>query len=93
MYLNSLIKSVKKISFLTGAGVSTSAGIPDFRSNTGLFKTLQEKYNLNSPEEFFHIETFRKNPEYFYEWAKEFDLNKYEPTITHVMSNFTFSGL
>jgi NAD-dependent SIR2 family protein deacetylase len=44
-----------------------------------------EKYKLSTPEEFFHIQTFRNNPEYFYDWAKEFDLGKYQPTPTHVI--------
>ena len=34
---------------MTGAGISVSAGIPDFRSpKTGLYANLQ-KYNLPSP--------------------------------------------
>jgi NAD-dependent SIR2 family protein deacetylase len=45
---------------------------------------LQKKYNLSQPEEFFCIETFRERPELFYEFTKEFDLEKYEPTICHV---------
>ena len=30
----------KKIIFMVGAGISTSAGIPNFRSSKGLFKQL-----------------------------------------------------
>ena len=33
----SLIKNSNKILILTGAGMSTESGIPDFRSNTGLY--------------------------------------------------------
>ena len=47
-----------KILFMVGAGISTTAGIPDFRSKTGLFKQLQDKYNLSSPEEFFEKKHF-----------------------------------
>ena len=81
-------KRFSKILFMVGAGISTSAGIPDFRSNTGLFKQLQDKYNLSSPEEFFLKSTFLKNPIYFYEFTKLFDLSKVNATISHKFMNF-----
>jgi hypothetical protein len=44
---------------ISGAGISTSAGIPDFRSpGTGLYSQL-EKYNLPSPETIFQLDYFR----------------------------------
>ena len=46
-------KKVKNIIVMTGAGISTSAGIPDFRSKTfGLYDRLKE-YNLPFPEAIF----------------------------------------
>ena len=44
---------------MTGAGISTSAGIPDFRSpGTGLYSQL-EKYNLPYPQAIFEINYFK----------------------------------
>lgn len=44
---------------MAGAGISTSAGIPDFRSpGTGLYSQL-EKYDLPFPEAVFHLDFFR----------------------------------
>lgn len=41
----------KKILVLSGAGMSVSAGIPDYRSpKTGLYTTLNKKYKLDYPE-------------------------------------------
>ena len=44
---------------MTGAGISTAAGIPDFRSpGTGLYDNLQ-KYDLPSPQSVFEIGFFK----------------------------------
>ena len=77
----------KKIVVLTGAGISVSAGIPDFRSpKTGLYANLQ-KYNLPTPESIFDIAYFKEKPEAFYQLAKEFlDLEKFNPTPTHYLA-------
>ena len=69
---------------MVGAGISTSAGIPDFRSpKSGIYSKLA-KYNLPSPECMFEINYFRKNPQPFFELAKELFNNKeYRPTPCH----------
>lgn len=67
----------------TGAGISTSAGIPDFRSpNTGLYANLA-RLNLPFAEAVFDISYFRNNPIPFYTLAQELYPGKYKPTITH----------
>ena len=78
----------KKILFMVGAGISTSAGIPDFRSQAGLYKQMQEKYHLSTPEEFFSFSTFLKHPNYFYEQARLTNFKNYNPTITHKFMSF-----
>ena len=37
--LNKMIADARRIVILTGAGISTSSGIPDFRSADGLYST------------------------------------------------------
>lgn len=68
----------------SGAGISTSAGIPDFRSpDTGLYANLA-KLDLPYPEAVFDISYFRNNPLPFYALAHELYPGTYRPTISHM---------
>lgn len=83
--LAALIKngSTKDIIVCAGAGISTSAGIPDFRSpKTGLYHNLK-KLKLDYPEQVFDIDFFRGRPEPFFELAHELYPGKFLPTLTH----------
>ena len=54
-----------RILVMCGAGISTSAGIPDFRTpGTGLYDNLQE-YDLPDPQSIFEINYFQRRPQGF----------------------------
>lgn len=71
--------NAKNIVFLTGAGVSTASGIPDFRSANGLYTQ-----NKNA-EYYLSHRYFEQDPEGFYEFCKD---NLYfpdaKPNIIHI---------
>jgi NAD-dependent deacetylase len=59
-----IIRSSQRGVVLTGAGVSTPSGIPDFRSaNSGLWERFD-------PFEVASLSAFRYNPTNFYEWMR-----------------------
>ena len=73
----------KKILVISGAGISVSAGIPDFRSpGSGVYDNLQE-YDLPTKESIFEINFFKEKPEVWYKFAKTFNLSGFKPTPTH----------
>lgn len=62
-----LLRNAKRIIVLSGAGISTSCGIPDFRSTNGLYAQLHDEgnYDLDDPQQMFDITYFREHPEVF----------------------------
>lgn len=61
--LKEMIEVSDNIVFFGGAGVSTESGIPDFRSETGIYNTVH-KYGCSSGTDSF--------PYIFYEKAGDF---------------------
>eukprot|EP00388_Colpodella_angusta_P012567 GDKJ01031845.1.p1 GENE.GDKJ01031845.1~~GDKJ01031845.1.p1 ORF type:complete len:553 (-),score=117.76 GDKJ01031845.1:66-1724(-) len=75
--------AIKNVVVCCGAGISVSAGIPDFRSpESGIYSKLQE-YNLPQPEAMFDLRFFRRTPGAFNQFIKELFPGNYSPTMAH----------
>lgn len=82
-----LIKNSHNTVVLTGAGMSTESGIPDFRSDKGIYKQI--------PEVVLSYSYFLNNPGDFYEFIKDyFSKSNVEPNIGHnILSQWEKEGL
>ncbi len=65
--LKTILNSSKNIVFFGGAGVSTESGIPDFRSQDGLYS---QKYKY-PPETILSHSFFKKNAKDFYDFYRD----------------------
>ncbi|KAF9122793.1 NAD-dependent histone deacetylase sir2 [Mortierella sp. 14UC] len=77
-----LLRTSKKIMVITGAGVSVSCGIPDFRSPDGIYSRLHE-FNLKDPQQMFDLAFFKRRPQIFYSFAKEIFPSNFIPSPSH----------
>jgi NAD-dependent deacetylase len=77
--LASLIRERQPCIVLTGAGISTESGIPDFRSESGIWADVD-------PFEVASIQAFRRDPERVWRFYREriHLLEKAEPNAGHV---------
>ena len=78
-YAAELLQKAKYAVVLTGAGISTPSGIPDFRSEgTGL-------WSRDEPLEVASLSTFRTDPERFFTWFRPLASQIYyaEPNPAH----------
>ncbi len=76
-----LIRQSRSVALLSGAGMSTAAGIQDFRGPQGLYRQL----GVDDPERIFDIRTFLRDPTVFYAFHVKFleVLERVQPTRAH----------
>jgi NAD-dependent deacetylase len=79
-HIANLISNAKRITVITGAGISTVSGIPDFRGKMGIYTTGEY-----DPYKTFDIDYFKQDPSYFQRFAKGFVeiLEKAKPSGMH----------
>lgn len=74
----------QKIIVLTGAGVSVSCGIPDFRSRDGIYSRLAIDFpDLPDPQAMFDISYFSQDPRPFFKFARDIYPGKFQPSPCH----------
>lgn len=88
--LAKLVRGAKSIAAFTGAGLSTSAGLCDYRGPRGLYTTRQY-----DPEKIFNTRSFLRTPRYFYEYAWGFATMaaRIRPTFAHQFLSRLAAGI
>jgi len=77
------LQGCRHVVVMVGAGMSVSAGLPDFRTpGTGLYDSLQ-MYDLPYPEAIFELGFFRRNPRPFWELCRHLWPGTAKPTPAH----------
>ena len=73
-----VIKKSNNTMVITGAGMSTESGIPDFRSQSGLYK------NAYRAEDILEQSFFYENPKEFYEFVEKYlYVKNVKPNVGH----------
>ncbi|MBO0447756.1 MULTISPECIES: NAD-dependent protein deacylase [Enterococcus] len=73
-----LIQQANRITFLTGAGVSTASGIPDYRSLSGIYQGIER------PEYLLSQTCMIEEPEKFYSFVQTLYHPNAKPNIIHM---------
>ena len=74
------IRKARSLVVLTGAGISTEAGLPDFRGPKGLYTT-----GHYDADRVFEIDYFKMQPRMFFEFSLDLmkQIEQVTPTFTH----------
>lgn len=72
-----IIREANSLVFLTGAGISTPSGIPDYRSLTGIYQGIER------PEYLLSYTCLMREPEKFYEFVKKLYRPLAKPNAIH----------
>ena len=93
-----VLRKKKKIVVIAGAGISVSAGIPDFRSSSGLFATLKTQHKLKgSGKHLFDAAVYRddSSTQSFHTMVRELAAmtSKAKPTpFHHLLASLAAEG-
>jgi NAD-dependent deacetylase len=73
------LQNARHVVFLTGAGVSTHSGIPDYRSKNGIYNGISQ-----SPEEILSTDTLMNRPALFHDFVmKNMYFPQAKPNLIH----------
>lgn len=78
--LQTILDSGERIVFFGGAGVSTESGIPDFRSEDGLYR---QKYRYNPETILSHTFFIEKTAEFYEYYRDKMAITDVLPNVTH----------